>query len=199
MRRPLAAPLLATPLLAAPLLATLLLATPLPGLAPAAAQAPGPYAGMQQRTIRALSAEAQADLLAGRGMGLALAAELNGFPGPMHVLELADRLALSPDQRRATEALMARMRADAIRLGQAIVAAEGALDQGFATRAIDAAALARQTAAIAALQGELRAVHLATHLEQTALLSPAQIAAYNEARGYGAGAAPAPGRHHRRH
>jgi Spy/CpxP family protein refolding chaperone len=166
---------------------------------PAGAQAPAPYAGMQQRPIKALSADAQADLLAGRGMGLALAAELNGFPGPMHVLELADRLALSPAQRAATEALMARMRADAIRLGQAVVAAEAALDQAFATRAIDAAALARQTAAIAALQGELRAVHLATHLDQAALLTAAQVAAYNDARGYGGGIAPVPGGHHRRH
>jgi hypothetical protein len=54
----------------------------------AAAQSAGPYAGMQARPIKALSAEQIADLKAGRGMSLALAAELNGYPGPRHVLEL---------------------------------------------------------------------------------------------------------------
>lgn len=163
---------------------------------PAAAQAPMPYAGMQQRPIKALSADAQADLLAGRGMGLALAAELNGFPGPMHVLELADHLGLTPAQREATTALMARMRTEAIRLGQAIVAAESALDQAFAARTIDRAAVSRHAAAIATLQGELRAVHLATHLDQAALLTTAQVAAHGSARGY---AGEAPAGHHRRH
>ena len=54
-----------------------------------------PYAGMQSRAVKALTDQQIADLRAGRGMGLALAAELNGYPGPMHVLELADRLSLS--------------------------------------------------------------------------------------------------------
>ena len=50
----------------------------------------GPYAGMQQRALKALSEDQIADLRAGKGMGLALAAELNGYPGPIHVLELCD-------------------------------------------------------------------------------------------------------------
>ncbi|HYV03741.1 MAG TPA: hypothetical protein VFB82_04100, partial [Blastocatellia bacterium] len=64
-----------------------------------AANAQTPYAGMQTRTIKSLSEQQVADLGAGRGMGLALAAELNGYPGPSHVLELADKLDLSVDQR----------------------------------------------------------------------------------------------------
>jgi hypothetical protein len=63
-----------------------------------------PYAGMQSRSIKALSDQQIADLNAGRGMGLALAAELNGYPGPLHVLELADKLDLSADQRAACDA-----------------------------------------------------------------------------------------------
>ena len=51
-----------------------------------------PYAEMQGRSIKALSDQQIADLNTGRGMGLALAAELNGYPGPSHVLELADKL-----------------------------------------------------------------------------------------------------------
>jgi hypothetical protein len=58
-----------------------------------------PYAGFQQRTVKALSEQEIADLRAGRGMGLALAAELNGYPGPAHVLEKADALGLSSAQR----------------------------------------------------------------------------------------------------
>ena len=47
-----------------------------------------------------------ADLKAGRGMGLALAAELNGYPGPSHVLELADKLKLSAEDKAALVAFM---------------------------------------------------------------------------------------------
>src|SRR5215475_1130417 len=65
----------------------------------ASAQSHQPYAGFEQRPIKALSEQEVDDLRAGRGMGLALAAELNGYPGPSHVLELADRLDLS----RSTE------------------------------------------------------------------------------------------------
>src|SRR5262245_62315440 len=72
------------------------------GFAPATAQEQ-PYAGYEQRPIKALSREQIADLKAGRGMGLALAAELNGFPGPIHVLELAERLQLTVEQRSAVE------------------------------------------------------------------------------------------------
>jgi len=65
----------------------------------AAAFAQSAYAGMQTRSIKALSEQQVADLKAGRGMGLALPAELNGYPGPIHVLELSDQLGLSADQK----------------------------------------------------------------------------------------------------
>ena len=41
-----------------------------------------PYAGLQQRAVKALNDQQISDLRAGRGMGLALAGELNGYPGP---------------------------------------------------------------------------------------------------------------------
>jgi hypothetical protein len=71
----------------------------------AAAQSPQPYAGMQARSIKTLSSEQVADLRAGRGMSLALAAELNGYPGPRHVLELGDQLGLTDQQRRGSAAV----------------------------------------------------------------------------------------------
>jgi hypothetical protein len=69
----------------------------------------GPYAGMQQRAVKALSEQQIADLRAGKGMGLALAAELNGYPGPMHVVELGDKLNLTSQQRQRVQQLYAAM------------------------------------------------------------------------------------------
>src|SRR6266508_4268688 len=82
------------------------------------AQAQQPYAGLEARSIKALSEQQVADLRAGRGMGLALAAELNGYPGPMHVLELADSLDLSGQQRVKMQELLAVMKAEAIPIGE---------------------------------------------------------------------------------
>ena len=48
-----------------------------------------PYAGQQARAIKALSDDDIAALRKGEGMGVAKAAELNGYPGPAHVLVLA--------------------------------------------------------------------------------------------------------------
>jgi hypothetical protein len=84
----------------------------------AAAQSPRPYAGMQARAIKALSAEQIADLNAGRGMSLALAAELNGYSGPRHVLELGDQLGLTDQQRADVQRLFDAMTAEAIPLGE---------------------------------------------------------------------------------
>ena len=64
-----------------------------------------PYAGMQTRSIKALSDQQIADLRSGRGMGLALAAELNGYPGPSHLLELADKIGLSDAQRNSARSM----------------------------------------------------------------------------------------------
>ena len=151
------------------------------------AAAATPYAGLHQRDIKALSAEDTRRLLEGQGMSLALAAELNGYPGPMHVLEHADALQLDATQRDRTQALLLAHKADARELGAQVVAAERELDRAFASRDITAVALASHTRRIADLQAQLRAAHLRTHLEQTALLSPGQVAKYGQLRGYHGG------------
>jgi Spy/CpxP family protein refolding chaperone len=165
---------------------------------PALAQQHQPYKGMQQRAIKALSAEQIADLRAGRGMGLALAAELNGYPGPAHVLELADKLALTPAQRERTQALFDAMKAEAIALGEKLIAEEAALDSAFARRTATAASLTQQTAAVGAAQAALRAAHLRYHLAQIEVLTPAQVRRYAELRGYDGEHAPRR-RHQHRH
>lgn len=158
------------------------------GCAAALAQ-PAPYAGQQSRSIKSLSAADIADLQSGQGMGLAKAAELNGYPGPAHVLELADALHLNADQRQATQALRARHQQRASEIGHALLEAEQALDRAFASRTIDTAALARMTADIGQRQAQLRQEHLRTHLEQTALLTEHQVQRYNALRGYTAASA----------
>ncbi len=98
------------------MLATLVLSILLigPSLAQHGHGSGSPYAGLERRAVKALSSDEIADLRAGRGMGLALAAELNGYPGPVHVLEHAGSLALSGEQRARMQTLYEAMRAEAI-------------------------------------------------------------------------------------
>jgi hypothetical protein len=147
-----------------------------------------PYAGLQTRPVKALSDEQIADLKAGRGMGLALAAELNGYPGPSHVIELADKLALSAAQRARVKELFEAMKAETIPLGERLIEQEQHLDTLFAKKVVTPASLETATAAIGSTQGALRAAHLKYHLTMQAELSPEQLTRYSELRGYaGAG------------
>ena len=102
-------------------------------VATALAQNPRPYTGLDQRAVKALSEQQIADLRAGRGMGLALPAELNGYPGPVHVLENADALDLNVDQRERTTALFEAMKAEAVPLGERLIEQETNLDRQFAS------------------------------------------------------------------
>lgn len=157
---------------------------------------PSPYAGQQQRTIKSLSDAEIGGLRSGKGMGLAKLAELNHYPGPKHVLELAGQLALSDEQRKDTEALYEAMRTEAITLGEQIIAAERALDTRFANGEISELALEEALLEIGQLRARLRLVHLRAHLSQKALLSNEQVAAYDRLRGYSRhGAAAAHGKH----
>ena len=162
------------------------------------ASAQTPYAGMQTRPIKALSDQQVSDLNAGRGMGLALAAELNGYPGPSHVLELGDKLELSSDQRSRVQGLFDSMKAEAQPLGSKLIVLETDLDKQFASRAITPDSLKASTAAIAVLQGELRETHLKYHLSTAAILTPVQMTRYAELRGYGKDA-PMQHQHQHRH
>jgi Spy/CpxP family protein refolding chaperone len=147
-----------------------------------------PYSGQEKREVKALSPEDIEGYLTGQGMGFAKAAELNHYPGPKHVLELAGELRLEKDQTDKTEEVYNRMHKDAVSLGEKIVEKERLLDHLFASRKIDEEKLRRMTTEIGRLQGELRAVHLRAHLEMRQILVPDQIHRYDEFRGYqGAG------------
>jgi len=150
----------------------------------AAANTDQPYAGLEGRDIAGLSPADIDDLLAGRGWGFALPAELNGYPGPTHVLEAADDLGLTAQQRAAIEAIFERMQAAAQALGAKYIEAEAALSAAFADRSIDPDMLTALTGEAARLEAQLRATHLAAHLEVTPLLTRHQIVTYNTLRGY---------------
>lgn len=162
------------------------------------ASAQSPYADQESREIKALSGEEISDLLAGRGLGLAKAAELNGYPGPAHVLELAAQLQLTPEQTARTEALFKKMQGRARDIGRRLVEEERVLDRHFSSKSITPARLQLSLERIAALQADLRRVHLETHLEQTVLLSESQVVAYAKLRGYREGA-ETPGHRPHRH
>jgi Spy/CpxP family protein refolding chaperone len=118
-------------------------------------------------------------------MGLALAAELNGYPGPLHVLEFATPLGLSDDQRAKVTALFDAMKQEAVALGERLIAAETMLDRQFADKTVTPSGLGEATRDIALLQGELRLAHLKYHLATLELLTPEQAQRYSALRGYG--------------
>lgn len=148
------------------------------------AGAAAPYAGMQNRRIKALSEQQVDDLRAGRGMSMALPAELNGYPGPAHVLELADALRLTDEQQASTRALFERMQRDARAAGEEVIAAEAALDAIFREKRATPESLSEAIARAAAAAGRLRETHLRYHLEMTRVLDPAQVERYARLRGY---------------
>lgn len=166
---------------------TILFALAMPLLAVAATAENAPYAGQETRDIKALSSERIAGLRAGAGLGYALSAELNGWPGPLHVLELANELALSADQAKSVEAIRADMLAEAKSLGEQLIDAEAALDAMFTSAAPDAEAISEATSKVAMIEAQLRASHLKAHIETTPLLTRHQRMIYARARGYGGG------------
>lgn len=166
---------------------------PVAGIACGAEPQPSPYKGEEHRAIKSLSEAEIADLLAGKGMGLAKAAELNGYPGPKHVLELASELDLTADQLAATERLYRSMQAKASALGRSIVARERELDRMFAEKTVSEASLSNALAQLGELQAQLREAHLAAHLAQAKILTATQSAQYARLRGYDSGG------HHKAH
>ncbi len=147
-----------------------------------------PYVEQEGSGIAALSRQEAEDLRRGAGMGLARAAELNHYPGPLHVLQLDAELSLSPQQEARVKQIHAEMLEQAKRLGEKILELERHLDRRFARRHIDESALREATAEIASAEGELRFAHLRAHLKTREVLKDAQVERYDQLRGY----SPAP-------
>ncbi len=143
-----------------------------------------PYAGEQARKIKSLSMDDVEELLSGGGWGLAKPAELNGMPGPGHLLDMQNQIMLSAEQINAIRKIWTQMNAKARQLGKRYVALEAELGQKFATGRINNVRLKSMLAEIGAVRSELRYTHLAAHLESLPILRPEQVALYNRLRGY---------------
>jgi Spy/CpxP family protein refolding chaperone len=143
-----------------------------------------PYAGQEKRAIKSLSKADIEQLQNGKGWGLAKAAELNGMPGPSHLLQMGKEISLSQEQTAKIQALYDDMKAKAIPLGKRYIALEKELNDAFAARTITKDQLKQQLDAIAEVHKELRYVHLVTHLMTPDILTPQQIDKYNQLRGY---------------
>ncbi len=144
-----------------------------------------PYAGMEGSEIPSLTAQELEGLRSGAGMGYAKPAELNRYPGPKHVLELAEPLGLTDEQQSEILGIESAMRTGAITLGNAIIDAERQLNMRFEHGHMDDETLAAATGEIARLYGELRYTHLRAHLTTRDVLTEEQIAEYDRLRGYG--------------
>ncbi len=148
-----------------------------------------PYAGQEVRGIKALSQEDIEGLLAGAGTpfgGMAKPAELNGYPGPRHVLDAveAGEFEITSEQKVKIEALYEEMRAEAIELGEEIIIIEQAVDDEFVKGTITEDVLQEKIFESASLYGRLRVVHLKYHLSMVDILNLQQIEQYNDLRGY---------------
>lgn len=145
---------------------------------------PSGYSALLETEIRGLSPETIEGYRTGKGMSLALPAELNGYPGPRHVLDFSKELELTDAQYEEVEALYSDMLAEAIPLGEQILEAEAELELAFREKTITDTDLETRLLAIGALQADLRFVHLRTHIATYKLLTPDQVEKYNVLRGY---------------
>jgi len=134
--------------------------------------------------IKTLTSEQIKNYLNGEGMGLAKTAELNHFPGPKHVLDLAKELKLSQTQIDSTKKIFDLMKENAIYLGKIIIEKEKQLDQLFSSGTADEVSVKKLVTEIAKFQGELRFTHLNAHIQQKDILTSEQILTYESMRGY---------------
>lgn len=145
---------------------------------------PSPYAGQQTRDIKALSGEDVEELLRGGGWGQAKAAELNGMPGPTHVLDMAGDLDLPGEQVKAIGVIRDEMRQEAKALGERFVEKEAELELLFRSGEISEPKLAAKVEEIEMVRAKLRTVHLAAHIKVARILTAEQIDRYAVLRGY---------------
>lgn len=148
----------------------------------AGASGGGPRGSEEHRSAEACAVEFDAVVAEGRGFGMAFAADQNGYPGPMHVLELKDRLRLTAEQETRAQGLTQAMFAESRPKSTRLLEAEARLRRLFADRVADEASVRAAVADAEQARRDVRLVHLLFHLRTRALLTEAQVAAYHEAR-----------------
>ncbi len=146
-----------------------------------------PYTAEQNRTIKSLSDMDILSLQSGTGDaygGLAKPAELNGYPGPRHVLDLAPALSMTLEQQKNIEVIYTDMKSHAIPIGLEIIKIEKQIENSFANNTITNQSLQMLLDRSSNLYGQLRYDHLSSHLKVIDILTPQQVSIYNEIRGY---------------
>ena len=118
----------------------------------------------------------------GRGFGLAFAADQHGYPGPMHALELKDRLRLTGGQEQAMDRLMDAMFAESRPAAARLLATEQRLRAVFAAGAANEAAVRAAVTDVERTGADVRLIHLLAHLKTRDLLSAEQRHLYHAAR-----------------
>lgn len=135
------------------------------------------------QTVRSQPIPPDRELLErGAGAGMASYADLNGYPGPKHVLEMRDTLRLTDEQEKSIEAIFDEMSENARAKGESIIAKEMELDSKFRLGVATMPDVRRLTGEIGMLRGELRAVHMTAHIQARQILTKQQIALYNTIR-----------------
>jgi Spy/CpxP family protein refolding chaperone len=149
--------------------------TPQPGVGTIDSQAPHQRMAAYQREIDQVLAD-------GRGAGLAFAADQNGYPGPLHVLELTRELQITAEQEARMRGLFETMRSEARIRAARLAAAEAKLARLFADRAADESAVRVAVEDAEAARRDVRLVHLLAHLQTHDVLTEAQRQKYHELR-----------------
>ena len=142
------------------------------------------YTGQELRDIKSLSKQDIDDIKQGRGWGLAKPAELNGLPGPIHLLELREALKLSDGQVEKIESLYVAMNLTAKKIGERYIEQEKAIEHILKQREVPEQALVSAVHKANATLAELRLAHLKAHLATPALLTEKQLEKYQFLRGY---------------
>lgn len=147
------------------------------------------YSGQQEQPIKSLTSDDIRGLKAGAGTpfnGMAKPAELNGYPGPRHVLDAyeAGEFELTEDQLNIIQKLFDDMQQTAIPLGEKIIALETEIDHAFKDKNVTDDSLKYLIDKSAGIYAELRYTHLKTHLQMVSILTDEQVQHYNELRGY---------------
>jgi len=128
-----------------------------------------------------LRAQVPADreaLLNGEGNGMAAYAEMNGYPGPKHVLDLADKLGLTSRQKHDVREIYEEMNTRARALGKMIVKVEEELNYAFTSGMLAQESVEDDAESIGKMRGTLRGVHLAAHIKTKGLLTAKQVEQY---------------------
>ncbi len=136
-------------------------------------------------------------------MGAGRVAELNGYPGPLHVLELAGELELTSEQVEQTQHAFAEMSTAAIATGAEIIEAERRLDALFAAHDAEPETVQTALTQIGVMRARLRYVHIEAHMRMRDVLSDEQIEKYGllraESRGQRQGQGQRHGQGHGQH